>query len=142
MSKGFYNVPIPQNELVKSYMPGSPERQELKSTISELRSKVVELPMFIGGKEVKSSKKIEIRPPHDLNHLLGYFYQGDESHVSQAIDAALAARSAWADLGWQHRAAIFLKAADLLAGPYRARINAASAGVSGVCSSWLSTARN
>ena len=107
-------------------MPGSPERKELQSTISELRSTVVELPMVIGGKEVKSSNKIEIRPPHELNHLLGYFYQGDESHVKQAIDAALEARTAWADLAWHHRAAIFLKAADLLAGPYRAKLNAAT----------------
>jgi len=126
MSKGIFNVPIPKNEPVKSYMPGSPERKELQSTIEEFRSKVIELPMFIGGKEVKSSKKIEIRPPHDLNHLLGYFYQGNESHVNQAINAALSARSAWADLDWQHRAAVFLKAADLLAGPYRAKINAAT----------------
>lgn len=126
MSKGIFNVPIPKNEPVKSYMPGSPERKELQSTIAEFRSKVMELPMIIGGKEVKSSKKIEIRPPHDLNHLLGYFHQGNESHVNQAINAALNARSAWADLDWQHRAAIFLKAADLLAGPYRAKINAAT----------------
>jgi 1-pyrroline-5-carboxylate dehydrogenase len=126
MSKGIFNVPIPKNEPVKSYMPGSPEREELRSMIAEYRSKVIELPMFIGGKEVKSSRKIEIRPPHDLNHLLGYFYQGDESHVNQAINAALTARSAWADLDWQHRAAIFLKAADLLSGPYRAKINAAT----------------
>lgn len=126
MSKGFYNVPIPVNEPVKSYAPGSSERNVLKTTLSELRSKVVELPMIIGGKEVTSSRKMEIRPPHDLKHLLGYFYQGDESHVNQAIEAALDARSAWAELGWQHRAAIFLKAADLLAGPYRSKINAAT----------------
>jgi 1-pyrroline-5-carboxylate dehydrogenase len=126
MSKGFFNVPIPKNEPVKSYLPGSSERKELKSMIAELRSKVIELPMYIGGKEITSSRKIEIHPPHDLKHLLGYFYQGDESHVNQAIDAALVAKSAWADLGWQHRAAIFLKAADLLAGPYRARLNAAT----------------
>ena len=126
MSKGFFNVPIPTNEPVKSYAPGSPERKVLKVALMELRSKVVELPMIIGGKEVTSSRKMEIRPPHDLNHLLGYFFQGDESHVNQAIEAALEARSSWADLGWQHRAAIFLKAADLLAGPYRSKINAAT----------------
>ena len=126
MLKGFYNVPIPANEPVKSYKPGSPERTILKATLSELRSKVVELPMIIGGKEITSSLKMEIRPPHDHDHLLGYFYQGDESHVNQAIEAALNARSAWADLGWQHRAAIFLKAADLLSGPYRSKINAAT----------------
>ena len=126
MTKGFFNVPVAKNEPVKSYSPGSPERKELKAMIATMRSKVVELPMFIGGKEVKSAHKIEIHPPHDIKHLLGYFYQGDESHVNQAIDAALQARSAWSELGWQHRAAIFLKAADLLAGPYRAKINAAT----------------
>ena len=126
MTKGFYHVPTPKNEPVKSYMPDSSERKELKSAIAEMRSKVVELPMYIGGKAVKSASKIEIRPPHDHGHLLGYFYQGDELNVSQAIEAALAARTAWSELGWQHRAAIFLKAADLLAGPYRARINAAT----------------
>ena len=126
MPKGFFTIPVAKNELVKSYIQGSPERKELKSMIAEMRSKIVELPMYIGGKEVKSDRKVEMRPPHDLNHLLGYFYQGDETHVIQAIDEALKARSAWADLGWQHRAAIFLKAADLLAGPYRAKINAAT----------------
>jgi 1-pyrroline-5-carboxylate dehydrogenase len=126
MSKGFYNVPIPRNEPVKTYAPGTSERIELKEILAEMRSKVVELPMFIDGKEVKSPKKVEIRPPHDLDHLLGYYFQGDESHIRLAIDAALSARSAWADLPWQHRASIFLKAADLLAGPYRAKINAAT----------------
>ena len=126
MPKGFFNVPVAKNEPVKSYMPGSAERNELKSMIAEMRSKVVELPMYIGGKEVQSNTKIEMHPPHDLVHLLGYFYQGDESHVKQAIDAALEARTAWSELGWQHRAAIFLKAADLLAGPYRAKLNAAT----------------
>jgi 1-pyrroline-5-carboxylate dehydrogenase len=126
MSNGFFIVPTPQNESVKSYKPGSPERKELQSKIAEMRSEVVDLPMFIGGKDVTSPNKIEIRPPHDLNHLLGYFYQGNEFHVSLAIDAALKARPSWAELGWQHRAAIFLKAADLLSGPYRAKINAAT----------------
>ena len=84
MTKGFFNVPVAKNEPVKSYSPGSPERKELKAMIAAMRSKVVELPMFIGGKEVKSARKIEMHPPHDINHLLGYFYQGDESHVKQA----------------------------------------------------------
>lgn len=126
MPKGFFKVPIPQNETVKSYEPGSTEREDIKKMISEMRSKVVELPMFIGGKEVLSANKIEIRPPHDLNHLLGHFYQGEESHVVMAINAALEAHSSWADLGWEHRAAIFLKAADLLSGSYRAKLNAAT----------------
>jgi 1-pyrroline-5-carboxylate dehydrogenase len=126
MSKGFYHVPVPKTEGVKNYSPGSGEREELKLMLSELRSKVIELPMVIGGEEITTSNKIEIRPPHDLKHLLGYYYQGDESHVTLAIEAALKARDAWSSLEWQHRASIFLKAADLLAGPYRSKINAAT----------------
>ncbi len=126
MIKGFYNVPVPKNEPVRSYAPGSPERTELKKMLAELRSQVVELPMFIGGKEVRSDRRVEMRPPHDLGHLLGYYFQGDETHVTQAIGAALAAQASWSALPWQHRAAIFLKAADLIAGPYRAKINAAT----------------
>jgi 1-pyrroline-5-carboxylate dehydrogenase len=126
MSKGFYNVPAPANEPVKSYAPGSSERKELQEMISVLRSKEVEIPMFIGGKEITSDKRLRIFPPHEIEHTLGYYYQGDESHVKMAIDAALAAREKWSGLPWQHRASIFLKAADLIAGPYRAKINAAT----------------
>ena len=126
MSTGFYNVPIPKNEPIKSYSPGSPERIELQRTLQELRSTLADLPMIIGGKEVRSGKKVEMYPPHDLAHLLGSYHQGDKSHVQQAIEAALKAKAEWANTPWQHRAAIFLKAADLLAGPYRARINAAT----------------
>lgn len=126
MSKGFFNVPIPKNETVKSYVPGSPERIELKAMLTYQRSQIVDLPMIIGGKEVRSSDKREMHPPHEKNHLLGYYSQGDETHVTMAIEAALKARTAWANMAWHHRAAIFLKAADLLAGPYRAKINAAT----------------
>lgn len=126
MSTGFYNVPIPKNEPVKSYAPSSPERLELQQTIQEMRSVLADLPMIIGGKEVRSGKKVEMHPPHDLSHNLGCYHQGDKSHVQQAIDAALKAKAAWADIPWQHRASVFLKAADLLAGPFRARINAAT----------------
>lgn len=126
MIRGFYHVPVPRNEAVKAYSPGSPEREELKSAIESMLSEVKELPMIIGGKNVDSPDKTEIRPPHDLSHLLGYYYQGTEEHVSMAVDASLKARAAWADLSWQHRASVFLKAADLLAGPYRAKINAAT----------------
>jgi 1-pyrroline-5-carboxylate dehydrogenase len=126
MSKGFFHVPDPSSEPVKMYFPGSSERKELMSMLAELRSKVVELPMYIGGNEITTPNKIEIRPPHDFHHLLGYYYQGDKSHVTLAIDSALKAREAWNSLEWQHRASIFLKAAELLAGPYRAKINAAS----------------
>ena len=126
MPKGFFNVPEPKNEPVKNYAPGSSERAELKTKIAELRNVEVELPMIIGGKEVTTDRRIAITPPHDIKHTLGYYYQGDESHVQMAIDSALGARAKWAALSWQHRASIFLKAADLLAGPYRQKINAAT----------------
>ncbi len=126
MSTGFYNVPIPKNEPVKSYAPASPERAELQKKLQELRSTVADLAMIIDGKEVRSGKRTEMRPPHDLAHLLGYYHQGDKDHVRMAIDAALKAKSAWANTPWQHRAAIFLKAADLLAGPFRDKLNAAT----------------
>jgi 1-pyrroline-5-carboxylate dehydrogenase len=126
MPKGFYNVPEPRNEPVKSYAPGSPERAELKTKIEELRKIEVELPMVIGGKEVTTDRRIPIAPPHDVKHILGHYCQGDESHVQMAIDSALEARKKWSALSWQHRASIFLKAADLLAGPYRQKINAAT----------------
>ena len=126
MSTGFYNVPIPVNEPIKSYAPGSTERLELKLKIQELRAKKVDLPMIIDGKEVRSGKKVEMFPPHDLAHKLGCYHQGDKTHVQQAIEAALKAKSEWANTPWQHRAALFLKAADLIAGPYRSKINAAT----------------
>ncbi len=126
MPKGFFNVPEAKNEPILTYAPGTPERAELKTMISEMRSKEVELPMVIGGKEVYTDRKIRIFPPHDIKHTLGYYCQGDSSHVEMAIDAALEARGKWANLSWQHRASIFLKAADLIAGPYRAKINAAT----------------
>jgi len=124
MSNAFYNVPVPVNEPVKSYAPGSPERAELKKVLAEYKKKQVDIPMYIGGEEVRTGNKIEINPPHDHKHVLGYFHEGDASHVEQAIKAALNARKKWAEMSWEHRASIFLKAADLLAGPYRAKINA------------------
>jgi 1-pyrroline-5-carboxylate dehydrogenase len=126
MSNAFFNVPAPVNEPVKAYAPNSPERLELLKTLKELKQVQRDIPMHIGGKEVRTSKTLDIRPPHDHQHVLGQFHEGDASHVTQAIDAALAARANWADLPWEHRAAIFLKAAELLAGPYRARLNAAT----------------
>jgi len=126
MLKGFFNVPAPQNEPVLNYGPRSVERAALKAALEEARSKQIDIPMYIGGKEVKTNKKLEIRPPHDHKHLLATFSEGDASHVNAAIDAALAAKAAWEDLAWEQRAAIFLKAADLIAGPYRGEINAAT----------------
>ncbi|MEJ7779430.1 MAG: L-glutamate gamma-semialdehyde dehydrogenase [Daejeonella sp.] len=126
MLKGFFNVPEPVNETVLNYSPGSTERTFLKEAISEARSKVIDIPMIINGKEVSSAKKVEIRPPHDHKHVLATYSQGDKKHVTDAINAALDAKAAWEDLAWEQRAAIFLKAADLIAGPYRYKLNAAT----------------
>ena len=126
MLKGFFNVPTPHNEPVKSYAPGSPERAELQKTIKELRAQVIDVPMYIGSEEVRTGKTRPMSPPHDHQHILGHFHEGDASHVEQAINAALGAKYAWENMEWEQRAAIFLKAADLLAGPYRAKINAAT----------------
>ncbi len=126
MYSGFYKVPMPINEPVKDYAPGSPERAEVKAMLAKMRSEEIEIPMVIGGQRIKTDNKIRIAPPHDIQHTLGYFYQGGAEHVHMAIDAALEARSKWQALEWEDRAAIFLKAADLIAGPYRAKINAAT----------------
>ncbi|MHC2991405.1 1-pyrroline-5-carboxylate dehydrogenase, partial [Pontibacter sp. HJ8] len=106
--------------------PGSPERAELQRTYKELKSKEIDVPMYIGGDKVYTDKKKPMLQPHDHQHILGHFSEGDSSHVEQAINAALAAREDWANMGWEHRLSIFLKAADLLAGPWRARMNAAT----------------
>lgn len=126
MTQEIFQVPVAENEPEKSYAPGTPEKAELKKALNELMSKKVELPMIIDGKEVKTEKKVAIHPPHDLNHTLGYYYQGDETHVKMAIEAALKAKKEWVEMDWKHRASIFLRIANLLAGPYRAKINAAT----------------
>jgi 1-pyrroline-5-carboxylate dehydrogenase len=126
MPNGTYNVPIAKNEPIKTYAPGSSERAQLKEMLNTLRSTEFDIPMTIGGKAVTTNKKTRIYPPHEIKHTLGYYYQGDASHVSMAIEAALGAKKAWSRMEWHHRASIFLKAADLLAGPYRAKINAAT----------------
>jgi 1-pyrroline-5-carboxylate dehydrogenase len=126
MTKGFFNVPIPVNEPVKSYLPGSPERQELKTVLAELKQKQVDIPMFIGGREVRSGVTAQIPAPHDHKHILGVYHKGDAGHVNEAITAAMNAKEKWEDLPWEQRAAIFLRAADLIAGPYRAKMNAAT----------------
>lgn len=126
MPNGFYNVPEAKNETVLSYAPGSKERIELRKKLEELKSKEVEIPLFIGGKEIREGKKVRVFPPHDIKHTLGYYYQGDASHVALAIESALGAKEKWAALPWHHRASIFLKAADLLTGPFRSKMNAAT----------------
>ncbi len=126
MATGFFKVPQPLNEPVKSYAPGSKERAELKAKLKEMRAEVRDIPMFIGTKEIRDGKKTSIHPPHDHKHLLGNYYKSEKKHVKLAIDAALAARKKWTGLSWEQRAAIFLKAAELIAGTYRAELNAAT----------------
>ncbi len=126
MQKSLYFAPPAENEPVLSYKKGSPEREELVKVLEEARSNVIDVPMVINGRQVITDKKIEIRPPHDHQHLLGYYNRGDENHVKEAIDAALKAREKWSKMSWKQRASIFLKAAGMISGPYRARINAAT----------------
>jgi 1-pyrroline-5-carboxylate dehydrogenase len=126
MSTGFFNLPIPKNEPVLSYAPGTKERAALKKALADARAQVLDIPMYIGASEVRNGNKKPLTPPHDHQHVLGYYYEGDKQHVAQAIDAAMAAKELWANLSWENRASIFLKAADLLAGPYRYIMNAAT----------------
>ena len=126
MSNAFYNVPIATNEPVLAYAPGSVERQSVKNAIQTLKETRVDIPMFIGDKQVFTNDKKVIHPPHEHSHVLGTYSHGDASHVAMAIDAALNAKKSWEEMPWQERAAIFLKAADLLSGPYRAKMNAAT----------------
>lgn len=123
---GFFHVPFPKNETVLSYASGSNERAQLQKALADARAEQLDIPMYIGAEEVRTGNKKKISPPHDHQHTLGYYHAGDKSHVEQAINAALAAKELWAGLSWEHRASIFLKAAELLAGPYRYKMNAAT----------------
>ena len=126
MSKGVFNVPIASNEPVKSYKPGSKEREELLHTYNKMNNSKIDVPLYIGGQKITTDNKKNITPPHDHQHILGQYSLGEKKHVQMAIDSALEAKSKWSNLPWNHRVAIFLKAAELLAGPYRAKINAAT----------------
>lgn len=126
MSNAIFQLPAIKNEPVLQYAPGSPERATLKATLRELKSKQLDIPMFIGDKRIFEGERVAIRPPHQLSHILGYHTRATAEHVQMAIDAALKAKPAWENMPWQDRAAIFLKAADLLGGPYRAKMNAAT----------------
>ncbi len=126
MTQGFFKTPKPVNEPVKSYLPGSAERIELMATLNKMKAEQVDIPMYINNKEVHSGEKIKITSPYNHKQLLGYFHKGEKEHVTMAIDAALAAKAKWSKMSWEHRASIFLKAADLMAGPYRAKLNAAT----------------
>lgn len=126
MLKGFFNVPAPVNEPVYSYAPGTNERALLREAIATARAQEIDIPMYIGSEEVRTDKKVKLTPPHDHQHVLGYYSQGTKQHVADAIDAALAAKSKWENLPWEQRAAIFLKAADLISTKYRYKLNAAT----------------
>jgi len=126
MTNGIFNVPLPKNEPIFPYGPGSAEKKEVKEKLNELKNKQIEIPIIIGGKEVKTGNFGECRCPHNHEHLLGTYHKAGEKEVEMAVEAALQAGKKWAKMSWQSRAAIFLRAADLLAGPYRPVLNAAT----------------
>jgi len=126
MSNAIFMVPKPINEPILSYAPGSKERKELKAKLSEMQARQIEVPLIIGGKEIKTGNMGEMRIPHNHNHLLGVFHKAGKEEIQMAVDAAVKARESWSEMPWEQRAAIFLKAADLLAGPWRATLNAAT----------------
>lgn len=126
MATGFYKVPKALNEPINSYAPGTPQREALLNTYKKMYKENVDIPFYIGGKEYKTGKTVDIHPPHDHQHTVGKYHTAEKKHIELAIKAAAEARVKWAATSWEHRAAIFLKAADLLAGPFRNRINAAT----------------
>lgn len=126
MSNAYFKVPQPINEPIKTYKPGSPEREELKKKIAELRSKEIEVPLIIGGEEVKTGDTEVMRIPHNHGHKLGVYHKAGKKEVEMAIDAALKARKEWAEMPWEQRVSVFLKAADLLAGSWRSTLNAST----------------
>jgi 1-pyrroline-5-carboxylate dehydrogenase len=126
MSNAFYQVPKAVNEPLLGYKPNSPEKIALKLALKEAKSKQIDVPMYIGGKHVTTDDKVAMTPPHEHQHVLGYYNRGQKAHFEAAIEAALKAKPQWEAMPWQDRAAIFLKAADLLSGPYRAKMMAAT----------------
>ncbi|HEX8331856.1 MAG TPA: L-glutamate gamma-semialdehyde dehydrogenase [Segetibacter sp.] len=123
MNLGYFSYPTPVNEPVLQYAPGSPERAQLKKTLAELKKEKADIPMYIGGDEVRTGNEVAIHPPHERSHTLGHFHAGEEVHVRHAIDAAMTAHKTWSATPWEERAHIFLKAAELLATKYRSYIN-------------------
>jgi 1-pyrroline-5-carboxylate dehydrogenase len=126
MSTGFYKVPTPTNEPVYEYAPGTPERKALKATLKAMKEEPVEVPLYIGNEQIKTGKKKRLAPPHNHQLTLGHYHEGDASHVQQAIDSALNVKESWENMPWEQRASIFLKAAELISGPYRYQMNAAT----------------
>src|SRR3970282_2904774 len=126
MSNSYFKTPQPVNEPIKSYKAGSPEREDLKKKLAELKSRQIEVPLIIGGNEVKTGNTEEMRIPHNHSHVLGVYHKAGKKEVEMAIEAALEARKEWAEMPWEQRVSVFLKIADLLAGPWRATINGAT----------------
>ncbi|WP_338378408.1 L-glutamate gamma-semialdehyde dehydrogenase [uncultured Flavobacterium sp.] len=126
MPKGFFHVPKAVNEPVKSYAPNSPEKAAVLAAYKKMWNETIDVPMYIGSEEVRTNNTKTMSAPHDHQHIVGKYHLAEKSHVDKAISAALEARKEWSQMPWEHRAAIFLKAAELIAGPYRARINAAT----------------
>ena len=126
MSTGFFNVPKPHNEPINSYAPNTPQREALKAKLAEMRSQIADVPMYIGAEEIRTNNKQPLTCPHDHQHILGYYHEGNATHVNQAIESALEAREQWANLPWQNRVTVFLKAADLSATKYRMDLNAST----------------
>jgi 1-pyrroline-5-carboxylate dehydrogenase len=126
MSNGHYTYPMPVNEPVLAYAPGSPEKKALKAALAAAKAQELDIPMYIGSNEVRTADKQRIHPPHEIKHTLGFFNKGTAAHAKDAIKSALKARDKWANMSWEHRATIFLRAADLLAGKYRWEMNAAT----------------
>lgn len=126
MGKGFFQVPTAVNEPIKSYAPGTPERDEVLKTYKEMYNSKMDVPLYIGSEEIRTGETASMHPPHDHKHELGIFHKAQKQHIEKAITTALEARVRWADMEWEQRAAVFLKAAELIAGPYRSRINAAT----------------
>lgn len=126
MSKGFFHVPKAVNEPVKSYAPNSPEKKAVLEAYKKMWNETIDVPLYIGSEQIKTGNTRNMSAPHDHKHVVGTYHLAEKSHVEKAISSALEARKKWSKMPWEHRAAIFLKAAELIAGPYRARINAAT----------------
>ena len=126
MRNAFFQVPDSSCEPVRSYKSGSPERESVLKEYEKMMSEVVNIPMYIGAEEVRTDVLEAIRPPHKHRHVVGYYHKGGAAQAKKAIQAALAVKEEWASMSWEHRASIFLKAADLLAGPFRHRMNAST----------------
>ena len=126
MGKGFFKVPVAKNETVLSYAPGTQERKDVINAYKSMYNSTIDVPLFINGQYISTGNTQTMSPPHDHQHVVGSYHLAEQSHVEEAISTALEARKTWSKLPWEQRAGIFLRAAELIAGPYRARINAAT----------------